>query len=433
MIGDSAALWILSATALISGLGLLLQAGPRWTRRAFGGSLLAVAVVAGVLALDLRPLHEHKPVNVSDIHQQGDADPDSFAAGKDVVYFAATGTWMGQAHGEPGPRIYVYDPARDPLSVSPIGSQESTFPLQSEPLDERPRHLAVVPTTPERVLFTVSNRVRIWDQGYRAVTPDPSRLVEIHGIRTNESDAWMVASPEVGKVQIYAIDPSARTFHEVSDTLVAAETVQQFEVSPLPDRVAFVVRSRADSTLYVWSGSGSPTALAVERPRLLRFSGRRLLFAADKDGVPHACRYDWTGGLETISCGDSAQKPELHGLATFGIYECALVTRDGKTSLFQMAKDHLVEKEPFGALIEADELRPRGFVALETDLAFLSGENTFWTVRDGKSDSTRRRGSGVYDEFVVLDLWAFGNRALCAARTKHDIGVELTRWWPDPH
>lgn len=430
------ALWIICTVALLAGAATLCESPKgQWVKRSLGGVLIALGVFAGILALDLRPKHGHKPVNVSDIHQQSDpSDPDSFTAGSTAAYFAAKGTWTGTAHGTSGYRIYAYHSERDDLDKKPdLATNAATPPLDAAVLPGRPTFLAALPTEPVKVVFAIGTSVKVWNQGYGDVAPEHTTApVAIHGIRATDDAVWMLASPTAGTIQIYSIDVQRRTYTAVANTTRAANAVEGFTASSLPDlTLNYILRRGTDSQLYWWPGSGQPQHIQVEAPRMLVLSGDRILFAATQNGSPRACRWTWSDAQpEVLSCADQKELTEIHGLATLGAHDWVLATRDGRTSYWRMRNTGLDEPQDVGVLIVGNEPRPRGFVSIGSHLAFISGKNTMWAVRPGDHDSTLARGSDIYDDYVVDDLWPHGDRALFAARSKNaDLGVEPSRWW----
>ena len=437
---------LLAALALLLAIATARMGNPalnpsaHWSRPLLMLVILAIAALAiwcGGRATGLlrpspprrwSPMHEHKPTNVSDIGQIGN-DPDSFAAGREALYYSA----LEPGAGPPVPHIYKCVPGAptDPCVVTRITA-----------LSEKARSIAVVPGLVERLLFFTGEQLRFWDGSLQTAVPTGETAGHLLAVRADWGPGVMLANPpaQTNQIQLYSIDTRTRppSYTPVGNPVTGAEVVA-FELSLVPgQRAAFTARDTGGIVrLYLWTGSGTdtPTAQPEAEPcHLVASEGIRYLYAAKPAQYWRPLAIE---GGRVVPLAENVNLDQILSITSWDSRDWVLGTIGQDTTLWRIDDGKLNPVEPLGRIHGPAQYVPRSLVPLGATLGFVSGTMRCWNVAEGLDyDSTRGTGMElIAPDATISGLWPFRSQAFFAA--KHitaGVGVKLFRWWGElPH
>lgn len=409
----AAAVWFWVKKVLIVG---------RWTP--WITSLLGVAAAIAGLAM----LHEHKPVNVSNINILGDpSNPEAFAAGAAVAYFSVN---LAPTGAQPF-AIYQYDPTDHSATKLKIGGSFA----------HKPHSITAVPGTPEMVLFAAATKVLLWDgvddsDYLECVAASTPAILRAYAVAADGADSFMLAEPEAGKIGTYKITPSADapTYARVGAADLLGDGVSELALSSVAwRRAAFLAMNAGVATLHTWDGRGAPTVVADLTPSFLHSTDTDLLVAGVYSGssLPRVFKVTGAGTVAHVPCSDGGMLQDVYGITYWDGDFWVLAKRDNQTKLWKVAGGALEFVAKYRDLVNGGN-KPRGFVPLNGCLGFITGTSCFWNVGPRMSDHEAEPDLIKPGE-LVQTMWPFQNEALFAAdgfdEDGRAMGVELWRWW----
>jgi hypothetical protein len=396
------------------------------------GSILLALLAAGVAVKQTVGVLTHKPINVADVNDLGDSDPDSFVAGKGVAYFSAHGTLVSGNIRDTTARPHLY-------KVTAPDVVQRLMPEQE--LSAKPRLLAVEPATQE-LLFAIDQVPMVWRNGAMAMraaagTSPPQELL---GIGAGAFGAFLLAAPSADSVQLYSIDLTASPpeYRAIADTTVHAEGIEEFVMSAHASMAcAFIAKRGFLRHLVTCNGSSQPVEIAIGQPSLLHDTPVGLFVAGLVGSQPRLYLVEPpTNAPVAVSLQDAAEPAltGIHGIATWTDPHTnlagpwVLATRGAVASLWRVENKELVFEQDFG-----EHSLPRSLIAMGSAMGFLTGNRTFWTVsgHPHHPSTPQELDSTIF----VRTLWPFADQGFFAAKDKdaqgHSTGMELWRWFSD--
>ncbi|MFT7537003.1 MAG: hypothetical protein ACI85K_002959 [Hyphomicrobiaceae bacterium] len=401
----------------------------RWKQSAVGRSswmswLLGVVGVGcfglGLVVDDFGVVHDHKPVNVSNINVLEDPSDDLFVAGDSLTYFSAKAVTPGLGEY----RIFKYDHKQK--SVAAIGSR----------LNALAHSIAVIPKagmTPEALLLAAGAEVYYGNTKYEQCKPatGTNPVVTVHALRADEGGNLMLGQRAEGTIALYTTQTSLAPFSYsmVADSTITGRGVHSMALSSTGfRRAAFIVEVKPKNQLYTWSGSGTPVVVNDLNPIMMN-SGIKLL--ATKDTSPYVVEVVSAGVCVGVSPADGPGIQDAYGIATWCGFDWVLAKFNDATTLWRVVGNNLVFDEKLGDLV-SENLRPRGFVPLGASLGLIAGKSVFWSIVPGRA-SYKAESIYLNKNYVVRTMWPCHGEALFAADGEdlhgNQIGIAPWRWW----
>jgi len=415
----------------------------------FLGRLLASAVtLASVVVIpacssqdpNRSVLHNHKPVNVSDVNQikdpaASDSMPAEFISVGNRTFFTATGT-VGGANGSPAAHR-LYEASRPTFS--------STAPptVRISPLDKatigdgkpstQPRALRFVPGSTEQspsILYLSGAEVFLWRQTSVPIAPEgpTSRLLRADAIEPLGSECLLAGSDVANSILLHRIDVDKRHYEEIPNTKIVGQQVLRMVGNDANGELAMIVATASTRQLWRWVPSQSPRQVGSIVPKDVIATSEGFLIATETD------TYRLEAGATTRVPNDMGSSLVVAAITRSGLDSWMVASTSSSTHLWKL---ELVETTPTWVakvdfrMLVADG---RSLVPMGPGFGFVTGQNNLWDLQPMASGSHPKAYSPATTSLTgrVDRLWpAFAPPfAFFAAKTSAGPeGVELCLWW----
>lgn len=413
------------------------------------GCILAPAVALASLVVtpacssqdpNLSILHNHKPVNVSDVNQikdpaASDSMPAEFISVGNRTFFAATGT-VGGSNGNPAAhRLYE---AKRPTFSSTAPPTVPISPLDKAPIGDgkpstQPRSLRFVPGSTEQspsILYLSGAEVFLWRQTSVSIPPKAptSRLFRADAIEPLGSECLLAGSDVADSILLHRIDVDKRHYEEIPNTKIAGQQVLRMVGNDHTGELAMIVATATNRQLWRWVPSQSPRQVGSLVPKDVIATSEGFLIATETE------TYRLVAGATTLVPNRVGSSLVVAAITRSGLDSWMVASTSSSSHLWQLelvdTKPTWVAKVDFPMRVEDG----RSLVPMGQGFGFVTGQNNLWDLQPTASGHHPKAYSPAQTFLTgrVERLWpAFSPPiAFFAAKTSSGPeGVELCLWW----
>lgn len=388
----------------------------------------------------LTPMHEHKPVNVSDINQindpaASDSEPTEFVGTANRTFFAATGTLGGENGSPAAHRLYEAKPPTFPTKLTP---KVEVSPLDATPIGDgkpstKPRSLRLAPGSTDqspRILYLSKAEVFLWQQTSEPIPPksSTSKLLRADTIENLGANCLLAGSDVANSILLHRINVDDKYYEEIPNTKIAGQQMLRMVGNDAKDELAMIVATGTTRQLWRWVPSQSPKQVGSIVPKDVIATSEGFLVASDTD------TYRLVAGAVKDIPNSLGTNLAVAAITKCGSESWMVASTSTSSHLWKLelvdTKPTWVAKVDFPAVVKDG----RSLVPMGSGFGFVTEENGLWDLQPTPTGHHPKAYSPSPTDVTgrVERLWpAFAPPfAFFAAKTSTGpMGIELCLWW----